>query len=181
MDPMFGSALRVLSGFVLACLAAGLAKVLFTFTPMELADMEPQAAANRILLALPLGTHIAYFAAPFTLLAVALGEWRGWRDWSYYVICGIAIALAGFAALYSGEPIGQRWSITDSNYPFTAFLGTGFVGGLVYWFVSGRFAAGGLPARDEVHIPVPGRHHTGDAAKHGSKPAGDSVLPVQKH
>jgi hypothetical protein len=137
---MIGRIFRVLSGFILACLAAGLVKVLFAFSPAELSNLPPEIAGDRLALAMPIATHTAIFAAPFALIAIWLGEWRVWRDWTYYAIAAMAIAMVGFFAQYSSETTQMGWSIFNSNYPLVAFLSTGFVSGVVYWLFSGRLA-----------------------------------------
>lgn len=142
---MIGRLFRVLCGFILACLAAGLTKVLFAFTPAELMGMLPEVAAERVGIALPVATHTAIFAAPFALIAIALAEWQGIRDWAYYAGAAIAIALIGFFAQYHSETATQGWSIVNNNYPVVTFLTTGFVGGLAYWLFSGRLAGGSRP------------------------------------
>ena len=43
---MLGRIFRVLSGFVLACLAAGLSKVLFAYSPAEMMNLPPEIAIN---------------------------------------------------------------------------------------------------------------------------------------
>lgn len=146
---MIGRLLRVLCGFLLACLAAGLTKVLFAYSPAELSGMLPEVASQRLSIALPVATHIAIFSAPFALVAVAVSEWLGVREWAYYGVAAIAIALIGFFAQYQSETSTQGWSILNSNYPLITFLTTGFVGGLVYWLFSGRLAGG--TRREPVH------------------------------
>lgn len=139
---MIGRIFRVLSGFIVACLAAGLTKVLFAYSPAELSALLPEVALERVSLMMPVATHIAIFSAPFALVVTAFGEWQGLRDWSYYGVAAIAIALIGFFAQYQSETATQGWSILNSNYPIIAFLTTGFVGGVAYWLVSGRLAGG---------------------------------------
>ena len=141
---MIGRLFRVLCGFILACLAAGLTQVLFAYTPAELSGMLPEAAMERIGIALPVATHLAIFSAPFALIAIALSEWQGWRDWVFYAIAAIAIALVGFFAQYHSETATQGWTIVG-NYPLITFLTTGFAGGLTYWLFSGRLAGGARP------------------------------------
>ncbi len=137
---MVGRIFRVLCGFIIACMAAGLTKVLFAYSPAELSSLLPEVALERISLMLPVATHIAIFSAPFALVVTAFGEWQGLRDWSYYGVAAIAIALIGFFAQYQSETATQGWSILNSNYPIVAFLTTGFVGGVAYWLVAGRLA-----------------------------------------
>ena len=83
-------------------------------------------------------THSAVFSAPFALVAAAIGEWQAIRGWFYYALAGTAIAIAGFIALYSGEANTDA-SIVN-RYALAAYLVSGFVGGLVYWVLSGRYA-----------------------------------------
>jgi hypothetical protein len=139
---MFLRVVRVLFGFVVACLAAGLTMVLFVYTPTELVSLPSDAASDRIaeaaLFALSAATHSAIFAAPLALIGAAIGEWWRIGSWAYYVLIGILIAAVGFAAQYSTEGIGEA-SIANS-YALTAFLVTGFVSGVVYWLLSGRYA-----------------------------------------
>ena len=139
---MLGSMIRVLFGFVIACLAAGLTIVLFVTTPVELVNTPSNAFSDALtsngLLALAAATHSAVFAAPFALIGAAIGEWRRLSHWTYYVLVGITIAALGFFAQYYSEG-GTQASIVN-NYALVAFLTMGFVGGMVYWLVAGQFA-----------------------------------------
>jgi hypothetical protein len=139
---MLARIFRILTGFLIACLAAGLAKVLFAYSPTELSTMPPEIARDRLALVLPIATHTAIFAAPFAVVATAIAEAKQWRDWTFYVMAGIGIALIGFFAQYSSETATQDWSIVTDNYPLVAFLVTGAAGGLAYWLFSGRLAGG---------------------------------------
>ena len=147
--------LRVIVGFALACLAAGLAMVLFVYTPLELAtEHAGDRALEAGLLALAAATHSAVFAAPFALIGAGFGEWQRIGSWLYYALVGIAIAGVGFLAQFWTESTGEA-SIVNS-YAVTAFIVTGFVAGIVYWLFSGRYAAGhnGRVSPSEV-IPPP--------------------------
>ncbi len=133
--------LRVIFGFAVACLAAGLAMVLFVYTPLELAT---EHATDRMLeaglLALAAATHSAVFAAPFALIGAAFGEWQRIASWLYYALVGVAIACVGFLAQFWTEADGEA-SIVNS-YAMTAFIVTGFVAGVVYWLLAGRLRPG---------------------------------------
>lgn len=135
---MIGSLFRVVLGFVLACLTAGIVKVLFALTPSDVFGGDSDNLSNAMHLATLAATHSAVFAAPFALVAAAIGEWQGLRNWTYYALVGIGIAIAGFIAQYQGE------SATDptiaNNYAFTTFITAGFLAGFVYWLFSGRDA-----------------------------------------
>jgi hypothetical protein len=144
---MLGRIFRVLSGFVLACLVAGLTQVLFAFLPTEaLSDLD---LLPRVM---PIATHIAIFSAPFALVAIATAEWQQLRDWVFYVFAAMAIALIGFFAQYNSETDGQGWSILESNYPLIAFLVTGLASGFAYWASAGRFAGSGGEAERRIVV-----------------------------
>jgi hypothetical protein len=152
---MLGHILRVVLGFVLACLAAGLTLVLFVYTPLELAGLTASNAAARLgeagILALAAATHAGVFCAPFALAGAAYGEWRAVRSPAYYALLGVAIAAAGFFAQYHSEAAGDL-SILNT-YALSAFALTGLVGGLVYWLGAGRHA-GGWPRQQAAAVSV---------------------------
>jgi dipeptide/tripeptide permease len=139
---MLGRMIRVVFGFAVACLAAGLTIVLFVTTPVELANTPSNAVSDTLsangLLALAAATHSAVFAAPFALIFAAIGEWRQLAHWTYYALVGIIIAGLGFLAQYMSEG-GAQTSIVN-NYALVAFLTMGFVGGMIYWLVAGQYA-----------------------------------------
>ena len=134
--------LRVIFGFIVACLIAGLTTVAFVVTPADLATLPADAWSERLgnagVLSLLAATHSAIFAFPFALLAIVIAEWARVRSWIYYVIVGLAIALGGFAAEYLNEVAGQP-SIVNA-YALRAFLAVGILSGLAYWLVAGRRA-----------------------------------------
>lgn len=153
------SVLRVLVGFLVACLAAALTTLLFVHTPAEvvgwLAARPAGDAGARLsgfgLLWLAVVTQCVMFAAVPALLVAVLGEWRRIRDWTTYALAGLVIALLGFSAQWASEATGQGWSVVSSNYPLVAFMTTGFVAGFVYWMVAGRHAGG----RVDLLAPAP--------------------------
>jgi MFS family permease len=183
--------LRVLVGFVVACLAGALTTLLFVHTPEEvvtwLTSLPPEDRGQRFsvfgLLWLAAATQSAVFSALFAFVAAVVAEWRGVRAWTYYAIVGILIALLGFGAQWLTEPTGQNWSVVNSHYPFVAFLTTGFVAGFVYWMVAGRHA-GGVPkalpspiadapkpvAKETPKTDTPGPVTTGSEAEAAPKP-----------
>ena len=166
---MIGGILRVLFGFVLACLAAGLTIVLFVYTPVELAMDAGDRVSEAGLLTLAAATHTALFAAPFALIGAAIGEWQNIRSLVYYAFVGALIAVVGFFVQYSSES-GGAGSILNS-YALSAFVVTGLIAGVVYWIVSGRFAGvpdGTVPMSD---INPPSR----PAPPPGSRPAADEA------
>lgn len=141
---MTGRIFRVLFGFVVACIAAGLVLVLFVNTPGEFPDWPSERFSETGLWALAVGTHAGLFSAPFALIGTLYAEWRGISSATYSVILGVLIAMVGFAAQYAGDGSGG-----DVNpYALSAFIVTGIVGGLVYWYVSGRYAQVVPPSAD---------------------------------
>jgi hypothetical protein len=136
--------LRVLFGFIIACLVAGVTTVAFVVTPADLANLpaeaQPERLGNAGVLALLASTHSAIFAFPFAVIAIAIAEWARLRAWIYYVIAGLAIALGGFAAEYLNEVAGQPSIFND--YALRTFLVVGVLSGLAYWLVAGRRAGG---------------------------------------
>lgn len=134
--------LRVLFGFALACLVAGVATVAFVVSPTELASLpaeaQPERLGNAGILALLAATHSAIFAAPFALIALGIGElWRV-RSWLYYVLVAVVISLGGLAAVYLNEVPGQPSILND--YALIAFATVGILAGLAYWLFAGRCA-----------------------------------------
>lgn len=154
---MIGAFARIIVGFVAACLAAGFTKVSFIIPPAGLVGASDDAVSGFVTLALLTATHIAVFAAAFALLAVAIGELQSHRSWMFYAAAGIAIALAGFIALLNSQPEGDPSII--NNFALTAFLTAGFVGGLVYWLLAGRFAG----SREEPDFAKPAPGHEDDS------------------
>ena len=140
---MIGRMLRVIFGFVVACLAAGLTVVLFVYIPLELVDLQSERLSEVGMMTLFAATHSAVFAAPFALIGAGFGEWQRIGSWLYYVLVAIAIAAVGFLAQFWTEAQGEA-SILNT-YAVTAFLITGFVAGFVYWLLAGRFAGGRHP------------------------------------
>ncbi len=139
---MLSALLRIIFGFIVACLVAGAATVAFVITPADIAtlpaDLRPERLGDAGVLSLLAATHSAIFAFPFALIAIAIAEWQSIRSWIYYVVVGIAIALGGFGAEYLSE-VGVQPSIVN-DYAARAFLTVGFFAGLAYWLVAGRVA-----------------------------------------
>ena len=145
---MITSVLRVLIGFALACIAGALIQLGFATPNDVLTDdlVTLSWSFEQVLLA---ATHSAVFSAPFALVAAAIGEWQSIRSWVYCALAGIAIAIAGFIALYSGETNGPN-SIVN-QYATIAYLCSGLAGGWVYWLISGRNAGDAVEAETHAH------------------------------
>jgi hypothetical protein len=159
---------RVLLGFILACLAAALTKVLFAFPPTELANLSQDEVVDKLLLTFPIATHMALFSSVMALVAIAFSELRNIREWLFYALGGVVMSLLGFAAQVSSQTEGQTWSVTANNYPLLAFVTSGFVGGVVYWLYAGRHA-GHAPVRVVKQVlPKPIANHANN--NNGGKP-----------
>ena len=133
---------RVLFGFVLASLAAGLVTVLFVTTPVEVLNEPferlPKTASETFDLALLAATHLGIFASVFVIIVALLSEVFSVRSLTFYLFAGIAIAMLGFTAQYQSGVAGQPTIL--NNYAIKAFLTIGFFGGFFYWLAAGQFA-----------------------------------------
>jgi hypothetical protein len=155
---MIGTLARVITGFILASLTAGLIQALYLPTTYDLVTSPDgvftgSRALERVVL---VATHSAIFASAFALIAVAIDEWMGIRSLPYYLFAGATIALLGFAAQFSSEVPGQPTFF--NNTALKALLTAGFFAGLVYWLVAGRGSpahAYASPSRDVETTGVP--------------------------
>lgn len=145
---MIATFARVLIGFALASLTAGLVQVLFVMSPVQMAQLPTQVfqerAAQAGVLSLLAATHAAIFAAAFALIAAGIGEWMRVHALAYYVATGAIIAALGFSAQLASEVAGQPTIF--NNYAIAAFITSGALAGFVYWLVAGRYAGGRNPS-----------------------------------
>lgn len=174
---MIAAFFRVLFGYILACLAAGLTQVLFVVTPFDLAQLNTFELSDRLptlgTLALLTATHAGIFASVFALLTIIVGEWQRICGSHYYALAGLAIAGAGFFAQYSSEAAGE--ATIFNPYALAAFLASGVVGGIVYWLFAGRYA-GGRRRENEFQSPrEPGPRPTAKDESDGDEKLGGEV------
>src|SRR5262245_35358512 len=134
---MLLSILRVVLGFVLAVLAAGLVQAPFVITPLDIAGNFADRIGAAGMLALIAATQATLFSVPFAALAIAIGEWQGISSAIAYVLAGAAIGASGFLVQAAGE---TGLATILNGYALSAYLAAGIAGGLVYWAVSGRKA-----------------------------------------
>jgi len=140
--------LRVLIGFVLACLVAGTVQVGFALGPSFVTTFtNPEARALEWILLT--ATHSAVFAAPFALIAASIAEWQSFRSVFFHAAWAVAIALAGFAAQYQSELPGQPATIANT-YALATYGTTGLLAGIAYWLASGRYAGESPPSKTVV-------------------------------
>lgn len=172
---VLGTLARVVFGFVLASIAAGLVTMLFVNTPTEVLAQPvtrlSRTAGETFELALLTATHAAIFALIFTLIAAGLGEIFSIRKLPFYLLCGVVIALLGFAAQYVSEVPGEPTVL--NNYALKAFLTTGFFAGFVYWLAAGQFA--GRAPYDPAPAPGSGPHSETSPARSASSTRDDEV------
>ena len=135
---------RIVFGWAVASLAAGLVTVLFVDIDVLAGPLDrlPKTLSETFDLALLAATHIAIFASVFVLITAVISEWFSIRTLAFYLLVGIAIAFLGFSVQYASEVAGQPTIL--NNYAVKAFMTVGFAGGFVYWLSAGQFA-GGLP------------------------------------
>lgn len=157
MLKFFSTLIRVMFGFALACLAAGLVTVLFVTTPAEVLtepfDRLPKTVGDTFDLALLAATHLAIFSSLFVVIVALLSEVFSIRSPAFYLFAGIAIAMLGFTAQYASEVSGQPTIL--NNYAIKAFLTMGFFGGFFYWLAAGQFAGRPDDRRETIAVPEP--------------------------
>jgi hypothetical protein len=144
---MIVTIIRVLIAFLVATIAAAVTLVAFVFTTdLFTDDIDRLASAG--MLVLYMATIATIFAAPLALVAAVIGEWQAIRNWAFYALAGLAIAIAGFIAQYTTEVGGGGPSIVN-NYALAAFLASGLIGGGIYWLLAGRYAGGFLDVDED--------------------------------
>jgi hypothetical protein len=129
---MFVSLIRFIFGFVTAVLVAGVVQVAFV-AGSDLIRAPISTAESLGLLALLAATQSAVFSAPFAVLAVLAAAWLPTRSILYFGAVGVLIAAAGFLAQYVGEA-GPTTIL--NRYALAAYLTSGMIAGLTYWFVA---------------------------------------------
>ncbi|MCB1521247.1 MAG: hypothetical protein KDJ37_11830 [Hyphomicrobiaceae bacterium] len=169
---------RVVFGFLLAMLAAGVTQVLFVLTPMEIVALPPTERAETLttaaILALAAATHATIFSGLFALVAILIGEWLRQRSWVYYALIGMMIAAGGFIAQWTSENAAQPTIF--NTYAMIAFATTGLVAGSVYWALAGRRAG----HRREKGPPAPSDHRRRSEKRDDVVPADVTVVSDAK-
>ena len=123
-------------------MAAAVTLVLFVYASADLTSLREELNGNRLseagFFALLITPHVVVWAALPALLAAVFAETQKLAAWPFYALAGIATAGAGLLVQFLTEPPSVDILQT---YFLIAFLTAGFIGGLVYWALSGRFAA----------------------------------------
>ncbi len=135
---MLAALLRCLAGYLAACLTAGVVQVFFVLPPHELvfAGADLLSAAGIWLLLATI--HSAIFGAPFSIIALAIAEWRQLKSPIYYAGAGFGIAMLGFLTQITGYGFAQPLTVT--LYLLAGFSCAGVAAGVAYWLVAGRLA-----------------------------------------
>jgi TPR repeat protein len=137
--------LRLFTGYIASALTAALALI-------AVRELEATIFPTHLPRGLPLSVYPFAFisvsifltAWPFVAIVCIVGETRRLRHWVFYTACG---ALTGVALLFFQEwqtPLSSSQTVRPllPRLPFILplFAAAGSVGGLAYWFVSGRWA-----------------------------------------
>ncbi|MBD0414096.1 hypothetical protein [Oryzicola mucosus] len=137
---MIGKLFHMLMGYVVATLAASaFLNLLFLgsagFTAEEAGWV---ASSGSMIVSIPfVALFVSYFAFIPALVVMLLAEMMGKRDWLFYALGGALVGIVVVGYFYQvGEPSNE---LLMSGAPI-AVIGSGIVGGLAYWFVTGRFA-----------------------------------------
>jgi len=140
----------VLAGYAAACLAASAFIHVLFLGWSGLAEEEALPAfTTGMMVSVPLlalfVAHLNFWPA---VVAIAVAEFLGKRDWLFYALAGGFVALAFTGLFYRGAEPGAGFGDTAV---LLAMIGAGVVGGLAYWLVAGQWArrwrggAGELP------------------------------------
>ncbi|MGS1094491.1 hypothetical protein ACVCNR_07905 [Aquamicrobium terrae] len=140
----------VLAGYAAACLAASAFIHVLFLGWSGLAEEETLPAfTTGMMVSVPLlalfVAHLNFWPA---VVAIAVAEFLGKRDWLFYALAGGFVALAFAGLFHRGAESGAGFGDTAV---LLAMIGAGVVGGLAYWLTAGQWArkwrggAGELP------------------------------------
>jgi hypothetical protein len=178
---MLSGFFRVLAAFALASLAAAAVHVLFAHPPAEIVATSAlagrQSVTDGLDLLLKVATHMAVFAAPFVLIAIAVSEGLRVQKLPFYLITGLGIAAMGLYARVKGESPGDPTIV--NAYAALAFASAGLVGGYVYWVLAG-WRAGGRPTAWDETPATPGPRLRIEAARAAPAGSGETAAAAAR-
>lgn len=135
-----GKFAHMVLGYLAASLAASafLNVIFLGAAGLMATDMPPEVATGSMVFTIPFtALFVAYFAFVPAIAVMLLAELLGKRDWLFYALSGgfVSLVVIGFA--YQSGDAG--FAYRDPLLPMS-IIGCGLVGGIAYWFVTGRFA-----------------------------------------
>ncbi|MBB6465814.1 hypothetical protein [Aminobacter carboxidus] len=135
-----GKFAHMVLGYLAASLAASafLNVVFLGVAGLISAEIPPEVASGSMVFTIPfVALFVAYFAFVPAIVVMLLAELLGKRDWLFYALAGgfVALVFIGFA-YQSGE---GGFAYRDPLWP-VSIIGSGLIGGIAYWFITGRFA-----------------------------------------
>ncbi|MBL8577637.1 MAG: hypothetical protein JNK47_10450 [Mesorhizobium sp.] len=136
-------------GYVVAvCVAVAVTEAIM-LAPAAIPDGGANGSLLGLLPDLPGMFVIGFFwtflcALPGFVVAIIIGERRGWSRWRDYATAGLLNVIPSLAFFwgFAGSPFSMPLLIVSA-------LPGGFVGGVAYWIVAGRFVALGRRATTE--------------------------------
>ena len=142
----------ILTGYVTAALAASaFIHLLFLGSAGFLdADLQPVAWAAMPVSIPIVALFVAYFVFVPSVVAIAVAELLGRRDWLTYAVLGAAVAIA-FIGMASGN-VDAGFDLTSTPLAL-GIVGGGMVGGLAYWLIAGR-GAGSWRSEPPPELPT---------------------------
>ncbi|WP_269931860.1 hypothetical protein [Aminobacter sp. HY435] len=135
-----GKFAHMVLGYLAASLAASafLNVIFLGAAGLMAADIPPEVATGSMVFTIPFtALFVAYFAFVPAVIVMLLAELLGKRDWLFYALAGGFVALVFIGFAYQGGD--QGFAYRDPLLP-VSIIGSGLIGGIAYWFVTGRFA-----------------------------------------
>ncbi|MGF7008218.1 hypothetical protein [Aminobacter sp. BE322] len=135
-----GKFAHMVLGFLAASLAASaFLNVIFLGVAGVIAPEIPvEVAHGSLVFSIPfVALFVAYFAFVPAVVVMLLAELLGKRDWLFYALAGGFVALIFIGFAYQAGDGG--FAYRDPLLP-VSIIGSGLIGGIAYWFVTGRFA-----------------------------------------
>lgn len=155
---------RMLIGYLLACVGAAFVLGLFGFAPASIEaffEQLPDIADKAWSALFYLAAALALFGAVPAIIAFQYAESNAIRTWVYYELIGAAVAMALYWLAHGTETVPVKG---DGNVYSTITFGVvGAVLGLLYWLFSGRYAGLGNNQATTSRMPVDARSQISSA------------------
>lgn len=155
---------RMLIGYLLACVGAAFVLGLFAFAPTSIEaffDQLPDIADKAWSVLFYLAAALALFGAIPAIIAFQYAESNAIRTWVYYELVGAAIGMALYWLAHGTDTVPVKG---DGNVYSTITFGVvGAVLGLLYWLFSGRYAGLDHKPATASRMPVDSRARPSNA------------------